>query len=353
LAAYATCKFPLVDKWKEAADNNNGLGFIDSLLSGYGQIAFCDNPVTGILFIMGCFYGSVQHGVSSLVAAIVATLVAYIIGVPRLSIRLGLYTFNAALAGLGIALFVFPGQGITWQLLLYSSIGGVLCVFLTAGFAGFLSKFNVPALALPYCVVLLILIPASLRLNNLSVTTSVLPYLTEMSSSHHVTWTVGEFFTAVFNNFAEVLWQANVVTGVFFLLGVLASSRIDGLSAIIASVASTMFAIFLELPKDGILIGLYGYNALLLMMVLFGRGYAMSIKSFFFSIVLALFTVIAVAWMATIFAPPGAPVAAFPYVLMAIFALAGRDAFKGLIFIEPLKWGVPETIAAELKKQAC
>lgn len=351
MPAYATCKTPLVDKWKDAADNNEVLGFIDSILSGYGQIAFNDNPLSGILFIIGCFVGSVQMGISSLICSVVAALVAYMIGVPKLSLRLGLYTFNAALAGLGLALFVFPGQGVTAQLVLFAAIGGILCVFLTAAFAAFLGKLSVPSLALPYCTVLMIMVPASLLMTSMEASTSVLPYLAEAGAAPEAGWTVQEFFLSVMNNFAEVLWQANVWSGAFFVLGVLVASRIDFLSIVVASIVSTALAIALGLSKDSTLIGIYGYNAVLLMLVLFGRGYAMSVKNYIFSLLMSCITIIVSVWLSVIFAPLGVPVAAFPYVLLAILALAAREPLTGLKWVSPLKWGVPETIAKELKNE--
>lgn len=351
MPAYATCKTPLVDKWKDAADKNEVLGFIDSILSGYGQIAFNDNPISGILFIIGCFVGSVQMGVSSLVCTVVAAIVAYLIGVPKLSLRLGLYTFNAALAGLGLALFVFPGQGITVQMLIYAAIGGILCVFLTAAFSAFLGSLSVPPLALPYCTVLMILIPASLIMPSMNASTSVIPYLAEVNAGASATWTAGEFFTAVMNNLAEVLWQANIWSGLFFALGVLVASRVDFVSILVASVVSTGLAILLGLSKDSILVGIYGYNAVLLMLVLFGRGYAMSVKNYIFSLLMSCVTVIVSVWLSAMFAPLGVPVAAFPYVILAILALAAREPLTGLKWVSPLKWGVPETIAKELKNE--
>lgn len=351
MGAYATCDFPMVDKWKEMGDKNPVVGFIDSILSGYAQIAFSDNPVTGLLLLIGCYVGSVQQATSGLWAALVATALAYILGVPKLSIRLGLYTFNAALAGLGVALFVFPGQGVTAGLILYSTVAAICCVALTAGFGLLLSPYNVPSLALPYCTTLFVLIPASLLFVNLNPTTSVIPYLGQLAQAEEVVWTAGNFFTAVMNNFAEVLWQANWMSGAFFLAGVIVSSRVDFISAIIASVVATLVAMGLGLAQSGIMIGLYGYNAVLLMMVLFGRGYEMSPFSFIFSLVLACISVVVSVWLTGIFASLGAAVTAFPYAIMAIVAMAGRNAYTKLRFVDPLKWGVPETIAKALKAE--
>ncbi|MDR1953471.1 MAG: urea transporter [Clostridiales Family XIII bacterium] len=351
MAALATCKFPFVDRWKAAADGNVILGFIDSVLSGYGQIAFNDNPLSGLLFMIGCFVGSVQNGVSSVICALTATATAYLLRVPAASLRPGLYTFNAALAGMGIALFIFPGQAVTGGLVLFSVIGGVLCVFLTAAFSGLLSKWEVPPLALPYSTVLFILVPASLLLPIIEPTTSVVPHLGEMAVAASQDWTFTGFLTAFMNNFSEVLWQSAPLSGAFFLAGVLVASRVDFVMAIVGSALASGFAIALGLPQESNLIGIYGYNAVLLLLVLFGRGYAMSVRNFLFSVALALISVLFTVWLSALFAPLGAPVAAFPYALLSIFALLSRNGLAGLRWINPLKWGVPETIAKELKRE--
>ena len=58
MASYASCKFPLVDEFKDYGEKNKVVGFIDSVLSGFGQIVLSDNPVTGLLVMLGIFLGA-------------------------------------------------------------------------------------------------------------------------------------------------------------------------------------------------------------------------------------------------------------------------------------------------------
>ena len=351
--AYATCRFPFVDEWKKLGDRNKFIAFIDSVLSGFGQIAFSDNPLSGLILIIGCFVGSIEVAISGLFAAIVATAIAYAIGTPDILIRMGLYTFNGALAGLGMALFVFPGQPVTFAMLLYSAIVAILCVLLTSAISKVFSNWSVPGLALPYCTTLLIMVPASLLMGNFEVSTSLIPHMGELASGTgaFAEWTVSSFFTAVFNSMAEIIWQANVASGVLYLIAVMLSSRIDALSAVFASITATLVAIAFGMQMDSLLIGIYGYNAILVMQALFGRGYKMSVSCFFVSWVLALVTIVVTAWMQVLFAPLGAAVCAFPYVIISVLAMLARDSLGKLHFVDPLKWGVPETIAATLKEE--
>lgn len=351
MGALATCKFPFVDEFKKAADNNRVLAFIDSVLSGYGQIGFNDNPVSGILFIIGTFAGSFQNGVCSLICTVTAAALGFMLGVPKISMRLGLYTFNAALAGMGVGLFIFAGQeNITVGMIVMSIICGVICVFLTGAFSALLSRWNVPSLALPYCTALFVLVSASLFVPALGPSTSVIPNLGEMTAASEQAWSIPAFIQAYMNNFAEILWQANWLSGAFFLAGVIVASRIDFLSVICASFVATVTAILLNMPMDNILIGIYGYNAVLLTMIMVGRGYEISLKSLAYALFLAVASVFVTAGMTTVFAPLGVPVAAFPYALMAICAMLGKEFFKGLKPIDSALWGVPETIRKTLKQ---
>lgn len=351
---YATCRFPLVSEFKRLGDKNKFVAFIDSLLSGFGQIAFSDNPWSGLILIIGCFVGSFEQAVAGLCAAITATAFAYIIGTDKLVIRMGLFTFNAALAGLGIPLFIFPGQSVSVAMIILAVIAGIMCVLITAALNKIFSTRNVPSLALPYCITLFVLIPASLKLGTMHTTTSVVPFLDAPLGAENAQMTAcsaGDFFTAVLNNMAEIIWQANIWSGMLYLLAVVISSRVDAISAVIASVVATAVAVMMGLSLDNIMIGLYGYNAILLMQAIFGRGYKMSVISFVMSVILAIISVFVTLWMQTLFAALGAAVTAFPYAIMAIGTFLARDVMKKMHYIDPVKWGVPETIAKELKKE--
>lgn len=350
--SYASCKFPLLDKWKGVCDKNGFLGFIDSVLSGYAQIVLSDNTLTGLLFVIACFANGVSVGVASLVSALTATLAAKIFGTPDILLRMGLYTFSAALAGIGVGVLVFPGQGVGIAMILVAMICGLICAGLTAGLSFLLAPYKVPAFSLPFCIVLALLIPSSIRFFNLSATTGTMPYLNVATEAADITaWTVSDFFTAVINNFAEVLFQANTMTGVFVLAGLLCSSRVDTLSAIIASCVATLTAIGLGLPTGLIMAGLAGYNAIFLFVTIFGRAFAMSARSFAIAIIASISSVFVYAGLGAWFAPLAIPVAAFPFAFIAITLMLTRESFTKLRFVEALYWGVPETIAKMLKKQ--
>lgn len=351
MAAFASCKFPALNKWKKAADNNIILEFIDSVISGYSQIIFNDNTFTGILFIIGIFIGSIEHGIMSLVGAITSTLVSHFIGIGRADIRSGVYTFNGTLTGLGVVTFIFAGQGLSPWMFGLTIAGAIICVYLTAGLIGFLSKFNLPILVIPFCFTMALLVPASLRFPTMGATTTVIPYFNEFAAAEPFNWTIQSFLSAVINSFSEILLQSNVISGSLILIGLLMASRVDVLGGLLAAALANCLAIYLGLPGSGIEIGLYSFNSVLVMVLLFGRGYRMSVKSFIFALVIAIITVIVSAWILSFMAPLGIPIVAFPFVTVATLGLLGREFYSSLKPIECSMWGVPETIEKEFKNR--
>lgn len=351
MSAQATYSFPLVDRWKDLADENIVLSYIDSVLSGFAQIAFSDNPFTGILLIIGIFVGSPLQAISAIWGTCLATSIAYLLGLPRSSIRLGLYSMNAALAGLAIPLLVYSNNLLLAEVLIYSTIGAVFCVLFTAGLGSLLSKWDLPILALPYSLTLLILVPASIFLSGSSPSNDLIPYLVNSNGLTSFSWQLNDILTSISNGFAQVIWQKNIISGIIYIIALLLSSRIDLFSALVSVIFSTFLAIVLGLPKDGIMIGIYGYNAILIGQATFGRSFRMMGASFVLSIVLSSLSVVLAASLTVIFAPLGIPIAAFPYVIIMFSTILGKGLYAKLIPISFLRWGVPETIERELRDE--
>ena len=348
MSVTASCKFPFLDKWKKICEKNKILEFIDSVLSGHAQMAFNDNSFSGIVLIVAIYIASPIQAVSGVWATIVATLVAYLIGVPRGLITSGLYGFNAALTGLAIPALIFSGSGLTSGLFLYSTLGGLLSVLLTASFGNFFSKWDIPTLALPFCITIFILVPASVLFSGLHGSVSA-PMVIEIAAQEQNVWTMSEFITASLNGLSQVIWVNNIGSSILYLLAILMASRIDVFSTILATLVSTSGGIAFGLPKDFMLLGLHGFNAVLLMQVI-TRAYVANVYSYILGSVLSVCTVIFTAALTVLFAPIGeVSSTAFPYVIVCFLALSARDVFRNLKYVPARNWGVPEEINKKLK----
>ena len=81
------------------------LAYFDAVLRGYGQLFLCNNPVSGVLFLLGLVLVSPENAAWSLVGAGLATLGALLFGM-KAEASSGLFGVNGAL--LGYSWIYFP-----------------------------------------------------------------------------------------------------------------------------------------------------------------------------------------------------------------------------------------------------
>ena len=80
--------------WNHLAQENVVVGFVDTLLRGTGQVMFQNNPITGLLFLIGIFYNSYQFGIAAVIGLLDSTITAMQLGADRNLKRAGLFGFN-------------------------------------------------------------------------------------------------------------------------------------------------------------------------------------------------------------------------------------------------------------------
>ncbi|MGN1266487.1 MAG: urea transporter [Dorea sp.] len=322
MSATDSHRFSLLNKWKSSCSKNRVCEFIDSVISGYAQIAFNDNTFSGILMIIATWIGSPVQCISAVWATLASTLCAYAFGVPKALVRRGLYGFNAALSGLAIPLVIFPGQELSLRMMAVSTIAAILCTFLTTIFQNFFGKWDVPALSSPYCAAVLILTFIGVLTNALDTTCISTDTLLFTTTLHD--WTLIQFIHAVFNGASQVLWVEKPICGILYLLALFPVSRIDALLAITAAIVSTIVSVILGLPKDAVMLGLYGFNAVLLMQA-WRLRFPLYTRNYLLSLTLAAFTPVVCVIFKIILAPLGLnSVLAFPYVTICILVFLTR-----------------------------
>lgn len=332
----------MIQKWEELCTENKFFGFLNIMLMGFSQIAFHCNPVCGMILLASVAVVSPVQLLSGVWASFVAAVFIRMLKIPPKPVREGLYTMNPALAGLALPLVMkieSPGLSIAAAggaihfsvfpaVFMLSTIGGILAVTLTAGLRKFLSRWQLPALAAPYSFTLLLmsLTVYVMRPENagLKVSSQVLVYPEESS----LLWGFRHFIMAALNGVAQVLWiegvEGSVIAGLLILAGIMAASRRDALITVYVVCLATGFAAILGLDRNRILLGIYGYNAILLSLALFGRDFRADRYSFLMITILSMASVGLTAVLGRAFAVIGAPVAAFPFLILAMGAMIGK-----------------------------
>ncbi len=213
---------------------------------GIGQVMFQGNALSGLLMLIGIACSSWTLALLALAGNIASTLAAYLLGYSREDIREGLYGFNGTLVGIAIGVFMRINIGSISLLLIGSA--------LSSGIARQFNRQNkLPGYTAPFILsVWILLILCRYLFPSLMLPTVATP------PGH-----VPDLLHAFTANIGQVMFQGNMLTGLFFLLAILVNSRLNAAYTIWG--ASLPLGMIL-LPATSIAdfnMGLLGYNGVL------------------------------------------------------------------------------------------
>ena len=236
--------------------NNKSAGrifsFVTITLKGLGQIMLQENAVTGLLFLIGIFYGSFTMGAAALLAVVCGTTTALLLKYEKSEIDKGLYGFSAALVGVAAILFLKQVL-ISWIIII---IGSALATVLQHLFI----KRKIPVFTLPFVLVVWIIL--FFANNYFTGIISELPVATVSTNNN---------FTFVFKGYGQVIFQGSLVSGMLFFIAVFISSPISALYGLAGAMLSAIIAFNLSAPASDISLGLFSYNAVLCAIVFAGN----------------------------------------------------------------------------------
>ena len=225
---------------------------ISVILNGLGQIMLQENNITGLLFLVGIFYGSTAMGFAALLATVCGTATAHLLKYDKTEINKGIYGFSAALVGVAVMMFLKPTVW-AWAIVV---IGSMLAAMLQH----FFIKHNIPAFTFPFVLVtwLILFICNNFCGDLLSTpTTAVVHPIDALSDG--------------FKSFGQVIFQNKLVSGVLFFVAVFISSPIAALYGLAGAIVSDIIAFGFSAPIDDINLGFYGFNAVLCAIVFAGN----------------------------------------------------------------------------------
>lgn len=225
---------------------------ISVILKGLGQIMLQENSITGLLFLVGIFYGSLTMGFAALLATVCGTATAYLLKYDKTEINKGLYGFSAALVGVAVMLFLKPTLW-AWAIVV---VGSALAAMLQH----FFIKRKIPAFTFPFVLVTWIILFIS---NNFfsDLLATPIPAIAHLSDS----------LSDGFKSFGQVIFQNKLVSGLLFFVAVFISSPIAALYGLAGAIVSAIIAFEFSAPIDDINLGLYGFNAVLCAIVFAGN----------------------------------------------------------------------------------
>lgn len=304
------------------------LAFLDSILRGIGQVMLQNNSYAGLLFLAGIFYNSRLFGTAVLVGTIVSTLTAMGLAVDASKIREGLFGFNGALVAVALTFFLQP-DALTWAYVVFASI---VATVLMAALLRLLEAWKMPVLTAPFVLTALCFLLACAHFGRLH-STHILPTagLPKEATVEGIV-TASTVVTGLFNGVAQVFFQNNIVTGAFFLVGLLVSSRRMFVSAVLSSLTGVLVAWGMGAAEPAIRSGLFGFNCVLTAIAMVSFGFALSrVASAFYVLIGTIGTAVAFAAVSTALQPLGMPALTLPFVLVVWIAVLAGSQFPALM----------------------
>jgi urea transporter len=326
----------VADRWADLAQRSPAVEGVDALLRGVGQVMFQNNPLTGLLFLVGIFVNSFKLGGAGLLGLAASTLAAYLLGADRALIRAGLFGFNGILVGIALAFF-FEFDVL---LAVYIVLGAAVSTIVMMALINLLTPWDMPALTAPFVLTAWLLLFAVYQFDFLQPTSLIAPLTPEPGAA--VQTELRELATATggltivnlahghLRGVGEVMFEDNLLTGVIFLVAILVNSRISALFAVLGSAVALLTALALGADGFSIYHGLYGFNAVLCAIALGGLFYVLTWKSAIYALLAAVFSVVAFAGVAVLLAPIGMPALTAPFVLVTWLFLWPKAGFRAL-----------------------
>ncbi|GGY91608.1 urea transporter [Streptomyces nitrosporeus] len=231
-------------------------GFLLASVRGVGQVDFQPLLWTGVL-ILGSLWGAGwEYGLFATLGALSATAAAYLLGVDRSNIALGLQGFSGCLTG--IALWVYLGNhGSTYVLTL---VGAVMCVVINATLTAFLAPYKLNAMTAPFCIVTAVMVigaPSYGRLWH----GATPPAADPTYGGSGLTWS--DLWRAFFTNVSQVFLVDEWWVGLVMLVALTLAGWRVGLFAAAGSIVGILVAWAFGAPDAQIANGIFGYNAVL------------------------------------------------------------------------------------------
>lgn len=315
--------------WTGLAARNPVASFIDINLRGAGQVIFQNNPLTGLLFIAAVLWGAVMAGaaqiaIGAIIALVIATVTAMILGADAASLKQGLFGFNGILVGAAVPTFLADGPSM-WVLLV---IGAAVSTVIMLAVSNVMRTWATPALTFPFVLTTWFLMLAAYSFGTVTIAGMGPPSLARAAAA--TATDPGVFSLPVIEAWlkgpAQVFLIDNWISGVLVVIGLAVSSLWAAGFALTGSAVAVFLALALGAGITDISAGLYGFSPVLTAVALGCVFYQPSLRVALYALLGTVFTVIVQAAMNAAFMPIGIPTFTAPFVFVTwLFLLPKAD----------------------------
>jgi len=314
-------------KWKSMTDASPFLRFVDTNLRGAGQVMFQNNPLTGLLFIIGIGWGAFASGtgvvaIGAAIGLVVATATAIGMNVDATSLRSGLFGYNGVLVGAALPTFL-QINATMWCVLIFAAAASVVVML---AIANVVKTWSVSALTAPFVLTTWLFLLASYALAGLPESGLPHPGLPQ-AVGPGAGLGIDSMVTASLRGISQVFLIGNVVTGCAFVLALAVNSVWAAVAAVIGATIAAIVASATGANPQLVVDGLFGFSPVLTAVAVATVFYSPGPRVIGYAVAGAIFTVFAQAALDVALRPLGIPTLTAPFVLATWLFLLPRRSF--------------------------
>ncbi|XP_017753970.1 PREDICTED: urea transporter 1-like [Eufriesea mexicana] len=324
------------------------LRLVDFLLRGFSQVAFANNPISGLLITISLAVSSPGTLLFSAATGLLGLLLSVLIQESQDIIANGLTVFNPLLVG-AVSYSLVPniyGPFDSFSILLIT-LTTILSVYLARS----LRNNKLPSTAWPFNLVEFALLfvlytkdngldtmeklhPVTTMDNATSdATTGNVSFIGENATGVHIDW--GMMFHGVMVSASQVLAVESVVTGSIVYLAVLLFSPTTAGFAFLGSLLGSLTGLMLGVDVNEIYTGLWGFNTFLTAAALGGTFFALNGQTIMATILATVYTTIVQYSVLFFFKGLKLPVLSLPFILVVSLFLKLREDPEDKTFPQP------------------
>ncbi|MCX6239300.1 MAG: urea transporter [Bacteroidia bacterium] len=322
---------------------------LPATLNSYSVIFFFNNKLLAIVIMLVSFFNFFA-GLSGLIAVLVTVLIANSMGFDKIQLKNGVYSFNALLTGIGMGTFFDPGL-VFYSLLLLAAL---LTLILSVTFGGWLYKYGLPFLSIPFVITFWFIVLPSSQFENLGLTQRNIYWMNEVyaiggNSMLNFFQTmdslpVHKMADIYLRSMSSIFFQDNLITGLFITIALLICSRIAFSLSIIGFVSAYFFAKFSGSAAASITYYNIGANYMMVAIAIGGFFVIPSKYSYLWTVLLVPLTSLVLLFMSKLLGFIQLPAFSLPFsfvvILFVYFLLLRTNPSK--LKLTPIQYYSPE-----------
>ncbi len=319
--------------WSERFERRPMLDFVHYCLRGVGQIVFMNNPVTGLLILVGMGVFSLWLAFAAALGVVSSTAFALVLGFERGAVRAGLYGFNGALVGAGLATFLATAWNL--QTMLYIVVVAAFSTVLAAALTVMLAGLKAPPLTLPFNLATLSFLLAAFTFvrgdlgavgpQNPSVGGAEIETSLRADQDGPAAGAVEGVASAVLRGVGQLFLADSAVAGLIVLAAILVCSRIAAMLALVGSALGALTGLALGADGYDIYHGMWGFNSVVSAVAVGGVFLVLTWRSALLAAACAVAAALPFAAVSTLFSPWGLPALTPPFCLATLAFLMIKD----------------------------